>query len=1165
MAYDSARATTVLFGGGSVSQPRSDTWLWDGTNWSSPILTVMPRKRTDHGLAFDSARGKTVVFGGRDFSTYLNDTWEWDGTAWAQASPAVNPPAQVRLQLAFNSARGKTVLACGDTSSATWEWDGITWTQTAAQGSPPYGCSMAFDSVRRRIVAFGGTDGFRSFGGTLEYFTRGGACTLSSQCDTGLCVDGVCCETTCNGTCMACDTAADPGVCSPVVSAPDPDTCAAPFACGSTGTCGLPKGAPCTGPERCATGLCVDGYCCDTTCTGSCDACNGADINWPGASNGTCANAPLFFPGSPACGAYFCNGARGTCPTSCNSDAECSSDHHCAANSQCQPQKTVGASCSPAGDCRVAGCRVCAAGATCKDGYCCDGACSGACQTCASPPGSCTAVRGRDDTDTCTGTSTCDAAGLCKLKNGQSCSAGAGVCASGFCADGLCCDRACSGGCDVCNATPGTCTVVAVSSPGANAVCAPYLCDGTGPICPTGCTADADCVAGYYCSGLGTCLAQKAQGTTCDDRASADCRQGGCRVCSTGAGRCIDGYCCNAACDGACDACNGAVLGWPMASNGTCTYAPSGFPGSPSCGAFACTGFGPICNGTNCNSDAHCGPAYYCAATHQCVPRKTQGVLCNEGAGGDCLVGGCRVCLTNRCVDGVCCDQACGGGCDVCSKSAGAGIDGTCMVLARGATGMGCGSSLCDGLNGTCPGLRGCTADTDCAGGAYCDPASGCQQRKQKGDSCSQSRECAPVDTNPSGYGYCVDGVCCDGACTNGCSACAAALKANGQDSGTCGPAKAGTDPHATCDSEPQTSCGRTGNCDGNGGCQLWPQNTSCGSGSFCTLNNVTGKVCSGNGVCTDVTTLPCTPYLCQNAGCTSPCSSSAQCDTGYYCVGGSCLKKQDNGHACTSGSECQMGFCVDGVCCDAPCGGQCESCAQSGHVGRCTPVTGTPIKPRADCAGSSPCKGSCNGGDRTVCTYPDQATSCGEASCAADVLKLDPRCDGAGQCASARTQSCVPFGCDPIARACIRTCIKDGDCAAGAMCDIGSGKCAVAGNTCKDAFTVVSPNGSQTSCAPYRCVAGGCQQQCVSDGDCSEGYVCRGSACVRPDGGLGGLPDAGLAGGAKEGKSGCGCAIVSHSLPGLASQIVLLMGAVSVLLRRRRSRHRQHRNPTKG
>jgi len=81
MAYDSARGVTVLFGGWDGDNRTSDTWEWDGSDWTS-ISTTGPSARIYLPMAYDSARGVTVLFGGSGDPGYLGDTWEYSGPAF---------------------------------------------------------------------------------------------------------------------------------------------------------------------------------------------------------------------------------------------------------------------------------------------------------------------------------------------------------------------------------------------------------------------------------------------------------------------------------------------------------------------------------------------------------------------------------------------------------------------------------------------------------------------------------------------------------------------------------------------------------------------------------------------------------------------------------------------------------------------------------------------------------------------------------------------------------------------------------------------------------------------------------------------------------------------------------------------------------------------------
>lgn len=163
MAYDSARHVTVLFGGRILAlTSTAETWEWNGTNWTRRQVPG-PSARFGHSMAYDSARGVTVLYGGgtwvgSNFVTY-NDTWEWNGTTWTQRM-ATGPLAGSSHAMAYDSGRGVIVLFSPD--NRTWEWNGSgagAWTQRLGFGPSARATKIAYDSVRRLTVLFGGTPG----------------------------------------------------------------------------------------------------------------------------------------------------------------------------------------------------------------------------------------------------------------------------------------------------------------------------------------------------------------------------------------------------------------------------------------------------------------------------------------------------------------------------------------------------------------------------------------------------------------------------------------------------------------------------------------------------------------------------------------------------------------------------------------------------------------------------------------------------------------------------------------------------------------------------------------------------------------------------------------------------------------------------------------------
>jgi hypothetical protein len=133
---------------------------------------------------------------------------------------------------------------------------------------------------------------------------------------------------------------------------------------------------------------------------------------------------------------------------------------------------------------------------------------------------------------------------------------------------------------------------------------------------------------------------------------------------------------------------------------------------------------------------------------------------------------------------------------------------------------------------------------------------------------------------------------------------------------------------------------------------QSQPPAPTCGDGVL-----DTGEECDGTQLgsftCQDFActggTLACTASCTRDlSGCTGcgpiSCNSDAQCSSGQYCdqdedMDGvrECVTKKNNGISCAENNECASDNCVDGYCCNTPCGDECDSCNNSGSEGSCT------------------------------------------------------------------------------------------------------------------------------------------------------------------------------------------------------------------------------------
>jgi hypothetical protein len=77
MAYDGSLGVVVLFGGfaGSWPDTLSDTWTWNGLNWTKMNPATVPPNRYAEGMTFDPLARGIMMFGGYSSGPVRNDTW----------------------------------------------------------------------------------------------------------------------------------------------------------------------------------------------------------------------------------------------------------------------------------------------------------------------------------------------------------------------------------------------------------------------------------------------------------------------------------------------------------------------------------------------------------------------------------------------------------------------------------------------------------------------------------------------------------------------------------------------------------------------------------------------------------------------------------------------------------------------------------------------------------------------------------------------------------------------------------------------------------------------------------------------------------------------------------------------------------------------------------
>ena len=457
---------------------------------------------------------------------------------------------------------------------------------------------------------------------------NGAPCEDSEVCESGYCVDGVCCATACTGTCMACNetlTGTSSGVCLAVTVDTDPDNECEPDGdiCGLDGFCSgvlAPSGEASTCGFVNTDVQCLGERCIDADIYGAAN-CNGA---------GSCGGSSV----TEECGLYACQeGADGPgCPTTCSSDAECDGAAGawcCESTGQCVTGKAPGQTCSSAGEC---GCGFCV------DGVCCGTACTGSCYSCNQAytggvaSGECAPVAAGLNWSDCTAQATatcglngkCDGSGACQLYNNTT-ECGASGCSGGDAVG----PQYCSG--------DGSC------QPGTLAdECNEYACESGA--CRTNCFDDGDCASGYRCY-----LNRLGGGNTCTDKLliGEACSQDS----QCASGECVDGYCCESGCEATCEACRKSKTG---ENNGWCEPVSEGTDPDLECAPASCIDSDRFsvpratCDSGQCSNPAGvaCSPYRCNGATGNCFnscPSYLNGEV-HENCGVDtpyCIYGGC--------------------------------------------------------------------------------------------------------------------------------------------------------------------------------------------------------------------------------------------------------------------------------------------------------------------------------------------------------------------------------------------------------------------------------------------------------------------------------------------------------------------------------------------
>jgi len=844
------------------------------------------------------------------------------------------------------------------------------------------------------------------------------------------------------------------------------------YTASSTQTCQSENGQACTGDWDCGSGICKDDYCCDTTCTGTCEAC---DVS---GSEGTCTNIPDNQDLDTECsvtwtdcndqcekigGDGFCDGL-GACDTD-DGTAYVAEGKVCEEGTGSEVDPSASDYCTRKINCTTDGCSASTWYLGCVSG---GGACTEVnkqvAPTYLSPTHSVinenTYKVGTscsvdyygwcDTTDHCSGddrygTYTCDGTGTCDYDYNYSyawtgCLSETGVSANycdddsyNACTSSECCNddevswtscsdpcsakdsecissRTCTDGSDSCNglATSTEC------DGGYNASGNDGYCDGGDGDCledlgeNVTCTTDAMCSDAVWdlscdTSGSGRCRRDDGvlcginndglcfESSHCDGICTADLANGiGCDETSDCTStNCIDNYCCNNACGGTCDSCN--VTG----SLGACTSIPDDEDPEDECttswdtcdsvcvkrgpdgfcdGAGACdtndatsymTSHGNVCSG---GSETTAGAGSYCDASINCTIGDCYASRWYRG----CYIGSSACTETNKQV----------------YASWNADVD-TSISQTIHKVGTSCTTSgitaceatdhcsvddryddfRCDG-SGSCDNdynllWVGCSDETSfsanyCEDGSYpsCGATECCNDDSINWTSCVDP--CSGKDSE------CID----DRTCTDGSDSCNG-LATSTECEGGYNPS--GNDGYCDGgDADCLEDIAEGGACSTDAMCTDLTYWRSCDpSSSECRRDN--GQVCTATSECHDADGClnvhtkidTCTSQLstplcsCDLDLLTNDCPSSFYDNTSVKCVdrayttcsGGegynytaagsnTCETLKSDGTTCNDEGECSSTNCIDDYCCDTTCPGTCEACDVSGNEGTCTNIS---------------------------------------------------------------------------------------------------------------------------------------------------------------------------------------------------------------------------------
>jgi len=388
-----------------LESPYDDYWKYRG--W-------LYQNRKDHTATL-LADGRVLFVGGSTYEGTLGSAEIFDPAGIAAAFAPMSQPngevASLRVPRALHTAAtlpdGRILVVGGINEQGV---TALTEIYDPAANEWKYGPTLnvaraAHELVvlPNRIVVLGGFGDDKKALASAEVLAfgkdLGEACTADVECSSDHCVDGVCCNSPCEGACVACTAAlkgsGDDGVCGVVAAGTNPrlgctdgmvcqsSMCAAPQSCANQ-----PNGAPCGDGKICQNGECLlaplcwnepDGTECGDGMICQSSECVTAPVCWDQADGTECGDGKICQAGACVTAPVCWDQPDGT---ECGDGKICQAGECVAAPSSACAEQADGTLCDEGDGCTVGICRDGACvethrldGTRCEGGICIAGQC----------------------------------------------------------------------------------------------------------------------------------------------------------------------------------------------------------------------------------------------------------------------------------------------------------------------------------------------------------------------------------------------------------------------------------------------------------------------------------------------------------------------------------------------------------------------------------------------------------------------------------------------------------------------------------------------------------------------------------------------------------------------------------------------------------------------